>query len=105
MLTLQRYLETFDEAAAGTSKRERSRTFAGTRNPSDVAVPKIVVEDHGQPVEREYRSDVAEQFWDPDAEAVSTADAGVRLIVALKGLHGHEALDSSANEKDKTKWT
>lgn len=104
-LIVQRYLETFDEHAAGTSRRKRSRTFAGIRSPSEAVVPTITVEDHGQPVEKEYMSELAERFWAADAEVVNTADAGVRLIVALKGIHEHEALDGSNYEKDKSKRT
>lgn len=50
-------------------------------------------------------SELAERFWAADAEVVNTADAGVRLIVALKGIHEHEALDGSNYEKDKSKRT
>jgi anoctamin-10 len=107
------YLETFSEEKAGTSRRVRSRTYAGERrgsssrlmapsNPGtpvegprspglelEKALPTISVNGEGPPpqeFDREYSTEEAERFWTESPEVYETAEAGARLIVALKGF-------------------
>lgn len=151
----KKYLETFSEEAAGTTKRSRKKTYAGERfngrlsaANSPLASPAIGAEnspgqksldpapaaDPGglspfpslaaldttgasgvgnepQLVERQYKTEAAEAFWErPGEEDVSTAEKGVRLIAALKRLHARrneevEAEKARAGEGEKDKWT
>jgi anoctamin-10 len=113
------YLETFSEEKAGTSRRVRSRTYAGERGGSSRLTAHPNASDPGTPVEsdglkspgtelekqlptisvngeqptgslqefdREYSTEEAERFWTESPEVYETAEAGVRLIVALKSF-------------------
>lgn len=113
----KRYLATFSEEAAGTSRREHFQTYTGNKKPvvsaetSDADNPQSSESANLLPVSGEddkvqarptYNSEKAERFWTEKQDVMSTADAGVRLIVALKGLQ--DASKPTAAEVDKSKW-
>lgn len=156
----KKFLETFSEEAAGTTKRTRKKTYAGERfngrlsaanspmaSPAIGAAPSPLPEsgsqkslqlqppsqdnsglspfptlasldttgasaaiDEPQQVERQYKTEAAEQFWERPEGEMSTTDQGVQLIGALKQLHKrkHEALEAEKHheeEGEKAKWT
>lgn len=105
------YLETFSEEKAGTSRRVRSRTYAGQRRPSQLMtpgastpatpsgekspvkelekqLPSITVNgeegENAPEFDSEYGNEAAERFWTESPEVYETAEVGVRLITALK---------------------
>lgn len=108
------YLETFSEEKAGTSRRVRSRTYAGERRPAHLMtpgasnpgtptgekspvkelekqLPTIAINGEQPPTnptefDREYSNEEAERFWTESPEVYDTAEAGVRLIVALRAF-------------------
>jgi len=122
------YLETFSEEKAGTSRRVRSRTYAGERRPTLLATPgasnpgtptgeKSPVKElenqlptiaiNGEhaidpsEIDREYSTEEAERFWTESPEVYDTAEAGVRLITALKAFYAKE--NASAKSDDRSK--
>jgi hypothetical protein len=64
----------------------------GPRSPGlelEKALPTISVNGEGPPpqeFDREYSTEEAERFWTESPEVYETAEAGARLIVALKGF-------------------
>jgi anoctamin-10 len=104
------YLETFSEEFAGASVRQEPRTYTTQHNrlssvvPTDAdkqgILPAIPELDEAVQVRNEYKTEQAERFWNQRKEFMGTAEAGVRLIVAIKGMHG----DTSGNSGDKSKW-
>lgn len=109
-LVRKRYLETFSEEFAGASVRQEPRTYTTQHNRLSSVVstdadeqgilPVIPELDEAVQVRNEYKTEQAERFWDQRKEFMGTAEAGVRLIVAIKGMHG----DTSGNSGDKSKW-
>lgn len=109
-LTRKRYLETFSEEAAGTSVRQNAYMY--TANPRRSApttptesekrgyMPMIAEVEETVDVRSEYKSEKAERFWNARKEIMGTAEAGVRLIVALKGMQKSRTGDA----RDKSKW-
>jgi anoctamin-10 len=122
------YLETFSEEKAGTSRRVRSRTYAGERglghlmdpsasNPGtpsgekspvgelEKQIPTIAInsEQPTNPTEfdQEYSTEEAERFWTESPEVYDTAEAGARLIMALKSFFAKEEGSSKANDRSK----
>jgi hypothetical protein len=107
-LVRKRYLETFSEEAAGTSRRQRAHTYTGHKRSAPTTpteaekrelFPIYEVEEFVE-TRQEYRTEKAERFWNERKETMSTADAGVRLIVALKGMQA----SNDAEGADKSKW-
>ena len=117
------YLETFSEEKAGTSRRERARTYAGTRPqiqvtpPSTDSVTRIGQNEQDErdsdasgmsdsqremQIEGEYRSELEERFWSEKESQEDTTEAGKKLIVALKDLHEHVTAATDP-ELDKSK--
>jgi anoctamin-10 len=122
------YLETFSEEKAGTSRRVRSRTYAGERRPGhlttsgasnlgtpsgekspvgepDYQLPTITINGE-QPAnttefDQEYSNEEAERFWTESPEVYDTAEAGVRLIMALKSFYAKEDGTSKADDRSK----
>lgn len=109
-LIRKRYLETFSEEAAGTSVRQSAHTYAANHKrsapttPTDpekrVHLPIIPEVEETVDVRSEYRTEKAERFWNARKEIMGTAEAGVRLIVALKGMQKSKSGDGG----DKSKW-
>ncbi|KAG9593659.1 putative plasma membrane stress response protein, partial [Aureobasidium melanogenum] len=109
-LIRKRYLETFSEEAAGTSVRQNAYMY--TANPRRSApttptdpekkgyMPIIPEVEETVDVRSEYKTEKAERFWNARKEIMGTAEAGVRLIVALKGMQKSRIGESS----DKSKW-
>ena len=107
-LVRKRYLETFSEEVAGASVRQEPCTYTTqhTRslppNSTDAekmdVLPAIQEVEETVSVRSEYKSERAERFWNQRKEFMGTAEAGVRLIVAIKGMQG----DRSGG--DKSKW-
>jgi anoctamin-10 len=122
------YLETFSEEKAGTSRRVRSRTYAGERRPGHLTTPEASNPDtpsedkspvgelekqlptiaiNGEQLanttefDREYSNEEAERFWTQSPEVYDTAEAGVRLIMALKSFYARE--DGSSKVDDRSK--
>lgn len=125
------YLETFSEEKAGTSRRVRSRTYAGQRRPSHLMtpgasnpgtptgekspvkelekqLPAIAINGEQQqpaanPTEfdQEYGSEEAERFWTDSPEVWNTAEAGVRLIMALKSFYTKQEGSTKADDRSK----
>jgi hypothetical protein len=122
------YLETFSEEKAGTSRRVRSRTYAGERRPAHLATPgasnpstptgeKSPVKElekqlptiaingeqatNADEIDREYSTEEAERFWTESPEVYNTAEAGVRLITSLKAFFAKE--NASAKSDDRSK--
>jgi anoctamin-10 len=122
------YLETFSEEKAGTSRRVRSRTYAGERKPGRLTTPGAP--NHGRPsvgdglvgepekqlpsiaingeqaanateFDQEYSTEEAERFWTESPEVYDTAEAGVRLIMALKSFFAKEDGSSKADDRSK----
>ncbi|THW39689.1 putative plasma membrane stress response protein [Aureobasidium pullulans] len=107
-LVRKRYLETFSEEAAGTSRRQRAHTYTGHKRSAPTTpteaekrelFPIYEVEESVE-TRQEYRTEKAERFWNERKETMCTADAGVRLIVALKGMQA----SNNAEGADKSKW-
>lgn len=109
-LVRKRYLETFSEEAAGTSVRQSAHTYAANHkrhaptSPTDpekkVHLPIIPEVEETVDVRSEYKTEKAERFWSARKEIMGTAEAGVRLIVALKGMQKSRCRDGG----DKSKW-
>lgn len=108
-LIRKRYLETFSEEAAGTSVRQNAHTYAAPRRsapttPTDPEkrghLPIIPEVEETVDVRSEYKTEKAERFWNARKEIMGTAEAGVRLIVALKGMQKSRSGDGG----DKSKW-
>ncbi|KAG9565461.1 putative plasma membrane stress response protein, partial [Aureobasidium melanogenum] len=109
-LIRKRYLETFSEEAAGTSVRQNAYMY--TANPRRSApttptdpekngyMPIIPEVEETVDVRSEYKTEKAERFWNARKEIMGTAEAGVRLIVALKGMQKSK----TGNGGDKSKW-
>lgn len=128
------YLETFSEEKAGTSRRVRSRTYAGERRGSSHLIVSPSALDPGSPVEgddglkrqsaelekqlptisvngehpaqefdREYSTEEAERFWTESPEVYETAEAGVRLIMALKTFWEKDGGDGKGEGEDRSK--
>ncbi|KAG9516607.1 putative plasma membrane stress response protein, partial [Aureobasidium melanogenum] len=109
-LIRKRYLETFSEEAAGTSVRQNAYMY--TANPRRSApttptepekkgyMPIIPEVEETVDVRSEYKTEKAERFWNARKEIMGTAEAGVRLIVALKGMQKSRTGDGG----DKSKW-
>jgi anoctamin-10 len=122
------YLETFSEEKAGTSRRVRSRTYAGERRPGNLTTPgasnpgtpsgeKSPVRElekqlptiavNGEQLanttefDQEYSTEEAERFWTESPEIYDTAEAGVRLIMALKSFYAKEDGSSKADDRSK----
>lgn len=122
------YLETFSEEKSGTSRRVRSRTYAGQRRPSHLLSPGG--SNTGTPTEEkspvkelekqlpsitvngdvnastsgfdhEYGTEAAERFWTESPEVYNTAEAGVRLITALKSWFSNAANTSLTDDRSK----
>lgn len=119
------YLETFSEEKAGTSRRVRSRTYAGQRRPSQLMtpgastpatpsgekspvkelekqLPSITVNgEDGETApefDSEYGNEVAERFWTESPEVYETAEVGVRLITALKAWFAKDKGEAKASD-------
>ena len=122
------YLETFSEEKAGTSRRVRSRTYAGERRPAHLMTPgasnpstpigeKSPVEESGSQlptiaingeqttdageIDREYSTEEAERFWTESPEVYDTAEAGVRLITALKAFFAKGSASATSDDRSK----
>jgi anoctamin-10 len=129
------YLETFSEEKAGTSRRVRSRTYAGERRgssqllaPPNAPTPDTPVEGNDglkspgdeletqlptisvngeqpagvpQEFDREYSTEEAERFWTESPEVYETAEAGVRLIVALKSFYDKDGGAGKGDDRSK----
>jgi anoctamin-10 len=124
------YLETFSEEKAGTSRRVRSRTYAGDRKPSQFLTPgyasnpgspadgdkspvkelekqlPTIAVDGERPTnatefDHEYSNDEAERFWTESPEVYETAETGVRLIMALKAFYAKEGGDGKGDDRSK----
>jgi anoctamin-10 len=122
------YLETFSEEKAGTSRRVRSRTYAGERRPAHLMTPgasnpgtptgekspvrelekqlpaiTINGEQITEPgdVDREYSTEEAERFWTESPEVYDTAESGVRLITALKAFYAKESASKKSDDRNK----
>jgi len=131
------YLETFSEEKAGTSRRVRSRTYAGGErggsthlmapaapsnsgtliegdsgmkspdNEVQEALPTISVNGERQvgptpqEFDREYSTEEAERFWTESPEVYETAEAGARLIVALKSFYDKDGGDGKGDDRSK----
>ena len=126
------YLETFSEEKAGTSRRVRSRTYAGERrgsshllapsnpgtpiegdgpkspgNELEKQLPMISINGEApagpppQEFDREYSTEEAERFWTESPEVYETAEAGVRLIVALKGFYDKDGGSGKGEDRSK----
>lgn len=119
------YLETFSEEKAGTSRRVRSRTYAGERRPGHLLSPgaetptgeKSPVKElekqlptiaiNGEQAtnpsdfDQEYSTEEAERFWTESPEVYDTAEAGVRLITALKAFFAKESASGRADDRSK----
>lgn len=109
-LVRKRYLETFSEEVAGASVRQEPRTYTTQHKRSSPVIftdaekqgvlPVIPEVEEAVCVRSEYKSERAERFWNQRKEFMGTAEAGVRLIVALKGMQENRSGDSG----DKSKW-
>ncbi|KAK6004902.1 hypothetical protein QM012_007681 [Aureobasidium pullulans] len=109
-LVRKRYLETFSEEVAGTSVRQSAFTYAANHKrstpstPTDpekrIHLPIIPEVEETVSVRSEYKTEKAERFWNARKEIMGTAEAGVRLIVAIKGMQKTRDGDSG----DKSKW-
>ncbi|KAI4765437.1 putative plasma membrane stress response protein [Aureobasidium sp. EXF-3400] len=109
-LVRKRYLETFSEEFAGASVRQEPRTYTSQhKRPSSVistdaekqgVLPVIHEIEETVQVRSEYKTEQAERFWNQRKEFMGTAEAGVRLIVAIKGMQANRSEDSG----DKSKW-
>lgn len=128
------YLETFSEEKAGTSRRVRSRTYAGERRGSShllapgASNPGTPIEGDGpkspakelekqlptisingeqsmgappQEFDREYSTEEAERFWTESPEVYETAEAGVRLITALKAFYAKDGGAGKGEDRSK----
>jgi len=132
------YLETFSEEKAGTSRRVRSRTYAGERRGSShllapsASNPGTPVDGDGplakspgkelekqlptisingqqpaaaglppQEFDREYSTEEAERFWTESPEVYETAEAGVRLIMALKSFYEKDGGAGKGDDRSK----
>ncbi|KAI4741624.1 putative plasma membrane stress response protein [Aureobasidium sp. EXF-12298] len=109
-LVRKRYLETFSEEFAGASVRQEPRTYTSQhKRPTSVistdaekqgVLPVIHEIEETVQVRSEYKTEQAERFWNQRKEFMGTAEAGVRLIVAIKGMQANRSEDSG----DKSKW-
>lgn len=109
-LVRKRYLETFCEEVAGASVRQEPRTYIMQHNRSSSvistdaekqgALPVIPEVEETVQVRSEYKSEQAERFWSQRKEFMGTAEAGVRLIIAIKGMQANRSEDNG----DKSKW-
>jgi anoctamin-10 len=122
------YLETFSEEKAGTSRRVRSRTYAGERRPAHLSTPGAsnpgtpirekssdkesgeqlpIIAINGEQatdpgdIDREYSTEEAERFWTESPEVYDTAESGVRLITALKAFHAKESASNKSDDRSK----
>jgi len=108
-LVRKRYLQTFSDEVAGASVRQEAHTYTTLHKRSapvisDVgdskeALPVIPEVEETVRVRSEYKTERAERFWNQRKEFMGTAEAGVRLIVAIKGMQGDRG-----GESDKSKW-
>ncbi|KEQ78134.1 hypothetical protein M436DRAFT_60067 [Aureobasidium namibiae CBS 147.97] len=95
-LVRKRYLETFSDEVAGASVRQEAHTYTTLHKRcapviSDVedskeALPVISEVEETVRVRSEYKTERAERFWNQRKEFMGTAEAGVRLIVAIKAF-------------------
>ncbi|KAI4726691.1 putative plasma membrane stress response protein [Aureobasidium sp. EXF-10728] len=109
-LVRKRYLETFSEEAAGASARQEAHSYTASHKrsvpttPTDgekrSQLPAIAEVEETVVVRSEYKTEQAERFWNARKEFMGTAEAGVRLIVAIKGMQGSKTGDGG----DKSKW-
>ncbi|KAI5251482.1 putative plasma membrane stress response protein [Aureobasidium subglaciale] len=107
-LMRKRYLETFSEEVAGTFLRQASHTYLGSRRsaPSTstqtqqalYSVPEVVEVDC---VRSEYKCEKGERFWNQRKEVTGTREAGMKLIVTLKGM---QKSSETSGGNDKRKW-
>lgn len=110
-LVRKRYLETFSDEVAGASIRQEAHTYSTLhkRSSADIptytegkaVLPMIPEVEETVHVRSEYKTERAERFWNQRKEFMGTAEAGVRLIVAIKGMQGSKNGDGG----DKSKWT
>lgn len=108
-LVRKRYLETFSDEVAGASVRQEAQTYTtlhkrsspviSHEGDSKEALPVIPEVEETVRVRSEYKTERAERFWNQRKEFMGTAEAGVRLIVAIKGMQGDRGGDG-----DKSKW-
>ncbi|KAI5205293.1 hypothetical protein AUEXF2481DRAFT_83581 [Aureobasidium subglaciale EXF-2481] len=107
-LIRKRYLETFSEELAGTSLPQASHTYLGSRRsaPSTSTQTQQALYPGPEVVEvecvrSEYKSEKGERFWNQRKEVTGTREAGMKLIVALKGV---QKSSETSGGNDKRKW-
>lgn len=52
-------------------------------------------------IDREYSTEEAERFWTESPEVYDTAEAGVRLITALKAFYAKESASAKSDDRSK----